>query len=99
MFHNNPSAFAQANSTLLLSNLPANIDQTPVVILSSADRARLRKERNTAAKLARRAALGAAPHALSAERMKPWLDLGISRSTFYREKKAAALRRLSQVAS
>jgi hypothetical protein len=91
--HNSPHTIAQVQS-VLSPNLPANTG-----VVSSADRARLRKERNSAAKRARRAKLGAAPHSLSAARTEPWAVIGISPRTWYRKKKAAALRRLTKVAS
>jgi hypothetical protein len=50
-----------------------------------AKRAALRTERNNAAKRARRAEAGAASHAASAARCKPWAALGISRRTYYRK--------------
>jgi hypothetical protein len=52
-------------------------------------RTKRRNKRSNAAKLARRAAAGAKPHAMSAERLKPWLDLGISRATYNRRRKLA----------
>jgi len=45
------------------------------------------KIRKAAAEATRRAKAGAAPHALSAARLKPWLPLGISESTYYRRKR------------
>jgi hypothetical protein len=52
------------------------------------ERAELRKKRNTESHRERRAEAGAIPREMSAERQKPWLDLGISRRTFYARKKA-----------
>jgi hypothetical protein len=52
-------------------------------------RTKRRKKLNNADKRARRAAAGAKPHAMSAERMKPWLDLGISKATWNRRRKLA----------
>jgi hypothetical protein len=54
-----------------------------------AKRTKRRTKRNTASKRACRAAAGAKPHAMSAERMKPWLDLGISKATWNRRRKLA----------
>jgi hypothetical protein len=51
-----------------------------------AKRTKRRKKRNNADKLARRLKAGAAPHAASAERVKPWEALGISRRTYYRNR-------------
>jgi hypothetical protein len=45
-------------------------------------RAALRKKRNNAAKRASRAIAGAASHATSAAKTKPWKALGISRATY-----------------
>jgi hypothetical protein len=56
-------------------------------------RTQRRNALNNADKRARRAAAGAAPHALSAERTKPWLDLGISRATYNRRLKLAREKR------
>ncbi|MCP2083975.1 UNVERIFIED_ORG: hypothetical protein J2W74_005240 [Methylorubrum zatmanii] len=39
---------------------------------------------------AKRVANGALPREMSAERLKPWLALGISKSTFYRRKRQGA---------
>jgi hypothetical protein len=50
-----------------------------------AQRTKRRKNRNNAGKLADRAKAGAASHAASAERTKPWEALGISRRTYYRK--------------
>jgi hypothetical protein len=49
-----------------------------------AKRAALRRKRNNAAKRASRARAGAASHATSTARAKPWVALGISRRTYYR---------------
>lgn len=51
-----------------------------------AKRAALRRKRNNAAKRARRAKAGAAPHAMSVAKLKPWMALGISRATYYRHR-------------
>jgi hypothetical protein len=45
-----------------------------------------RRKLNNAAKRLNRAEAGAAPHATSAEQTKPWLALGISRRTYYRNR-------------
>jgi hypothetical protein len=52
--------------------------------VGKAERANLRRQRNTEAKRLARAKAGAKPHASSAERQKPWLALGMSRRTYYR---------------
>jgi hypothetical protein len=52
---------------------------------TKAKRAASRKERNNAAKRASRAKAGAASHATSEARTKPWIKLGISRRTYYRK--------------
>jgi hypothetical protein len=57
------------------------------VDMNKAERAALRRERNNAAKRARRAKAGAAPHAASAARSEPWKAFGISRRTYYRKVK------------
>jgi hypothetical protein len=51
-----------------------------------AKRAALRRKRNNAAKRASRARDGAASHATSAARTKPWLALGISPRSYYRKR-------------
>jgi hypothetical protein len=61
-------------------------------------RTKRRKEKNTAKRKAKRAAERDL-RPVSATAAKPWLDVGISRSGWYREKKAAALRRLTKMAS
>ena len=48
-----------------------------------------RRRKRIAADRARRAKAGARPHALSAAAIQPWLDEGISRSTYYRRRRAA----------
>jgi hypothetical protein len=50
-----------------------------------AQRSKRRKRRNTAAHRARRAEAGAGSHATSAEHLKPWRALGMSRRTYYRK--------------
>jgi hypothetical protein len=50
-----------------------------------AKRAALRRKRNNAAKRASRARDGAASHATSAARTKPWRALGMSRTSYYRK--------------
>jgi hypothetical protein len=45
-----------------------------------------RRRKRIAADRARRAKAGARPHAQSAERLMPWIDEGISRSTWYRRR-------------
>jgi hypothetical protein len=52
-----------------------------------AKRAALRKKRAAARERARRAKAGAAPHATSEARVKPWKARGISRATYYRNRK------------
>ena len=52
-------------------------------------RASLRRKRAAARERARRAKTGAAPHATSEARLKPWLELGISESTYRRRKRKA----------
>jgi hypothetical protein len=54
-----------------------------------ANRTKRRRKNNNAGKLAVRAAAGAKPHAMSAERLKPWLDHGISKATWNRRRKLA----------
>jgi hypothetical protein len=51
-----------------------------------AKRARLRRKRNNETKQARRTKAGAAVHAASVAQTKPWLALGISRRTWYRQR-------------
>jgi hypothetical protein len=51
-----------------------------------AKRIKRRRKLNTADKRARRAAAGATSHAASAERLTPWIALGISRRTYYRKR-------------
>jgi hypothetical protein len=53
---------------------------------SKAQRAKRCRKRKAAAEVARRAKVGAVPHALSAARAKPWEALGISRRTYYRNR-------------
>jgi hypothetical protein len=52
-----------------------------------AKRVKLRRKRDAARQKARRATAGAAPHAASAARTKPWEALGISRRTYYRNRR------------
>jgi hypothetical protein len=56
---------------------------------NKAKRTKRRTKRNTADKRVRRAEAGAKPHAMSAERLMPWLDLGISKATWNRRRKLA----------
>jgi hypothetical protein len=49
-------------------------------------RTKLRNKLSKADKRERRAAAGAKPHATSAARLKPWLDLGISERTWFRRR-------------
>jgi hypothetical protein len=56
---------------------------------NKAKRTKRRTKRNTADKRVRRVAAGAKPHAMSAERLKPWIDLGISKATWNRRRKLA----------
>jgi hypothetical protein len=52
-------------------------------------RASLRREEDRLAKEAKRRAAGAKPRAQSLSRTKPWLELGISRSKWYADRRAA----------
>jgi hypothetical protein len=63
-----------------------NIRTIGAVDRTKAQRARRGKKRKAAAEAARRAKAGAAPHAASAARTKPWEALGISRRTYYRNR-------------
>jgi hypothetical protein len=54
---------------------------------TKAQRAKRCRERRAAAEAARRAKAGAVPRALSEARLKPWLTLGISESTYRRKKR------------
>jgi hypothetical protein len=49
-----------------------------------AKRTKLRKKGKRLKMIARRAEAGAASHAVSAARLKPWVDQGMSRATWYR---------------
>jgi hypothetical protein len=91
--HDSPRIIAQVPTALLAQN-SATVARETIVDSSSTERAARRKQRNAAAMRAHRAALGAAPHASSAARTKPWAVIGISKRTWYRKKKAAASRRL-----
>jgi hypothetical protein len=47
-----------------------------------------RRRKRIAADRERRAKAGAKPHSRSAERLSPWIELGISRATYYRRRRA-----------
>jgi hypothetical protein len=53
------------------------------------ERDALRRRKNNAAKAAKRRAAGATPRSQSAERRKEWEIMGISRASFYRQRRAA----------
>jgi hypothetical protein len=59
--------------------------------ITKAKRAKRAKRKDAAYQKARRAKAGAAPHADSADRAKPWEALGISRRTYYRKRASGTL--------
>ncbi|MHC2578739.1 hypothetical protein ACVI1J_008979 [Bradyrhizobium diazoefficiens] len=61
------------------------VDRTKAQRKSDSDRRKAERER------ARRAEAGARPHAMSAAQLKPWLELGISESTFHRRNRKAKI--------
>ena len=54
--------------------------------ITKAQRIKRRRKQNNAAKRLSRAKAGANSQATSAEQLKPWLALGVSRRTFYRQR-------------
>jgi hypothetical protein len=59
--------------------------------MTKEQRAQRRKDKNRERKEAERRKAGAKPQSLSAERMKPWIALGMSRAIYYKRKKLGKL--------
>jgi hypothetical protein len=79
-------ALAQRLNLDYATRMRLKITMVGAVDCGKAKRAALRRKRNNAAKRARRAKAGAASHATSAAKTKPWVAFGISRRTYYRRR-------------